>query len=212
MHKATVLIPAFNEEATVGRVISVARMAGFPVVVVDDGSSDQTAKVAAEAGARAIRLEKNQGKGGALKVGLEAVLTPLVILLDADLVGLKPEHLRSLLEPVASGQTDMAIGVFKAGGFMTDFGNRTTPQLSGQRACKRDLLLSVPSLASERWPEPAITAHLKSAGARWQYVELRQVSQVMKEKKRGFWRGLKQRMGMYWNLLRFRLRRHRSAG
>jgi len=49
--EATVLIPAFNEEATVGRVVRVAREAGFPVVVADDGSKDETARRALEAGA-----------------------------------------------------------------------------------------------------------------------------------------------------------------
>ena len=60
MAEATVLIPAFNEEATVGRVVRVAREAGFPVVVADDGSKDETARRALEAGAEVVRLKENR--------------------------------------------------------------------------------------------------------------------------------------------------------
>ena len=71
------------------------------------------------------------------------------------------------------------------------------------------LLLAVPHLGEERWPEPAITAHLKSSGARWDYIELPQVGQVLKEKKRGFWNGAWARTRMYADLLTFRARRKR---
>jgi len=101
--EATVLIPAFNEEATVGRVVRVAREAGFPVVVADDGSKDETARRALEAGAEVVRLKENRGKGGAIAEGLKAVRTPFVLLLDADLLGLRPEHLFALLKPLKEG-------------------------------------------------------------------------------------------------------------
>ncbi|MER3554677.1 MAG: glycosyl transferase family 2 [Meiothermus sp.] len=208
---ATVLIPAYDEASTLPGVVEVARDAGFAVVVADDGSSDATAEVAEEAGAKVVRLRENQGKGGAIAAGLAEVQTPYLILLDADLVGLQPEHLKLLLEPVVSGRLDMAIGVFKSGGLMTDFGNRATPFLSGQRACKTEFLRGVPHLAQERWPEPAITEHLKTTKARWEYINLPNVSQVMKEKKRGFWRGLAYRLNMYWHLLCYRRGSRRAS-
>ncbi|MER3480812.1 MAG: glycosyl transferase family 2 [Meiothermus sp.] len=212
MNQATVLIPAYNEETTVAEVIRVARQAGFPVVVADDGSKDRTPEVAAEAGAEVVRLETNRGKGAALAAGLNAVKTPFVLLLDADLVGLKPEHLHRLLEPVTSGKLDMAIGVFSSGGLLTDFGNRATPYLSGQRACRTEWLQGVPHLALERWPEPPITDHLRKTAARWAYIPLPGASQVMKEQKRGLWRGLRYRLKMYGDILRYWMGRRRRAG
>ena len=84
-------------------------------------------------------------------------------------------------------------------------------QTSRQRACRRDWLLSVPHLREERWPEPAITAHLERTGLRWAYVELPEVGQVLKEKKRGFIRGVVHRTRMYADLLTYGVRRGRSG-
>jgi len=200
----TVLIPAYNEEAHIQAVVATARGAGFPVLVVDDGSTDQTAQAAEAAGAMVLRLPQNQGKSSALAHGLAQIQTPYVLMLDADLVNLKPHHLLTLLEPVRSGKLDMAIGVFKSGGLMTDFGNRATPFLSGQRACKTDWLKGVPNLTQEPWPEPAITDHLSRSKARWAYIELTGAGQVMKEQKRGLWKGLGLRLKMYAAILRYR--------
>lgn len=201
------LIPAYNEESTVGAVIQVALQAGFAVVVADDGSKDRTSEAAQKAGAKVVRLPKNQGKGFALALGLHQIHTPFLLMLDADLVGIQPQHLLDMLEPVRQGQLDMAIGVFKSGGFMTDFGNRATPHLSGQRACRTDWLKSVPNLA-QRWPEPPITDHLTATKARWAYISLEGASQVLKEQKRGLLKGIAYRIKMYYELLAYRLKRN----
>lgn len=200
----TVLTPAFNEEAHIAAVVAVVLEAGLPILVVDDGSTDRTAEVAERAGARVLRLPENRGKSGALAYGLAHIQTPFLVMLDADLVGLKAKHLLEMLEPVRAGKLDMAIGVFKSGGLMTDFGNRATPFLSGQRACKTDWLKGVPNLTQERWPEPAITDHLTRSKARWAYIELPGAGQIMKEQKRGFWKGLAMRLRMYADILRYR--------
>ena len=86
--KATVVIPAFNEAATIDRVIRSIQQACDPVldeiIVVDDGSGDDTAKIAKEAGARVIQHKINRGYGASLKTGIYASETDLVITLDAD--------------------------------------------------------------------------------------------------------------------------------
>ena len=204
-----VVIPAFNEQDTVGEVVRAGLTLTPDVVVVSDGSSDATAQVAWEAGARVVDLAQNAGKGPALLAALRATDAEFVVLLDADLVGVTRAHLDLLLQPVERGELDMSIGVFDGGGFVSDWGNKLTPHLSGQRACRRAWLLAVPHLGKERWPEPAITAHLKETGARWGYVELPQVAQVVKERKRGFWRGARARTKMYADLMTFWARRRR---
>ena len=80
------LVPAHNEAARIGPVIEVARR-HVPVLVVDDGSSDDTAAVAEAAGAQVIRQSPNQGKGAALRAGFAAALADgaeAVITLDGD--------------------------------------------------------------------------------------------------------------------------------
>ena len=208
--RVAVVIPAYNEEDTVGDVVRVALSLTDDVVVASDGSQDNTMSAARNAGATVVDLQPNGGKGPALKAALEATDAEYVVMLDADLTGLTRAHLELLLRPVLSGELDMSIGVFEGGGFMTDWGNKLTPHLSGQRACRRDWLLAVPHLGEERWPEPAITEHLKETGARWDYVELPQVAQVLKEKKRGLWNGIKARTKMYADLLTYAARKKRG--
>ena len=82
------LIAAFNEEAHVARVVKGTAPYASPVVVVDDGSTDDTAARARAAGAIVIRHEQNRGKGCAIRTGLEYALTQdrsHVLFLDADL-------------------------------------------------------------------------------------------------------------------------------
>jgi hypothetical protein len=67
------VVPALNEEDSIASVISEIRAAdpGFEVIVVDDGSKDRTAQVAAAAGAHVVRLPYNLGIGGAVQTGLQ---------------------------------------------------------------------------------------------------------------------------------------------
>ena len=83
-----VVIPAYNEEKNIRRVVSGVRELGYPVVVVDDGSSDKTAVLAREAGAaEVLTAGSNEGKGAAIRRGLARVLEKnysAAILMDAD--------------------------------------------------------------------------------------------------------------------------------
>lgn len=198
-----VLIPAFDERETIGAVVEVARAAGLgPVLVVDDGSADETAAAARAAGAEVLRLERNRGKGGAIAAGLERLDSDVVLLIDADLTGLAPEHLRALAAPVLAGGVDMTRGVFVGGRWRTAAAQRLAPQLNGQRAVRRDLLRAVPGLADSRYGvEVAITEHARRAGWSRLDVPLEGVSQVMKEEKRGLWTGLRVRARMYGEIL-----------
>ncbi len=83
--KLITIIPAYNEENNIKRVIEDA-LKYSDVLVVDDGSSDNTFNLAKRAGADVIRHEKNKGKGAAIKTGLKAALDryDILILLDGD--------------------------------------------------------------------------------------------------------------------------------
>lgn len=210
--EAVVLIPALDEAGTVSTVIGVARQAQVgPVVVVDDGSSDATADVAAAAGAEVVRLEHNLGKGGAVAAGARARRERVVVLLDADLIGLTPEHVRSLAEPVLRGAADMTRGVFVQGRWRTNVAQQLVPILNGQRALRRTDLLDVDGLDDSRYGiEVAISDHAKRRDWVVHDVPLAGVSQVMKEEKRGPWRGTLIRLRMYAEILGHVVRRWAS--
>ncbi len=198
-----VLIPAFEEAGNLAPVVRAALAAGpSTVLVIDDGSADGTSTAAAEAGAAVLTLPANRGKGGALAAGATAVGETFLVLLDADLIGLEPEHVAALAEPVVSGGADMSRGTFSGGRLGTTLAQRLTPQLNGQRSLRRLDLLEVPGLRTSRYGvEIAITRHAREQGWRCAEVELAGVSQVMKEEKRGLLRGLAARAKMYRQVL-----------
>jgi glycosyltransferase involved in cell wall biosynthesis len=91
--QVSVVIPAFNEEQGIGPVIeelwNTSGQAGSAgtigeIIVVDDGSSDRTAEIAASAGARVLRHRSNRGYGAALKTGITAAKNELIVMIDAD--------------------------------------------------------------------------------------------------------------------------------
>lgn len=204
-----VLIPAYNEASTLAAVVEVALASEVgPVVVVDDGSHDGTADVATRSGASVVRLRANVGKGGALAAGAAARSEEVLVLLDADLTGLAPEHVRDLARPVLDDLADMTRGVFEGGRWSTTTAQRLAPQLAGQRGILRRKLLEVDGLATSRYGvEIAITDHARRGGWRTLDVALPGVSQVTKEEKHGFLRGVVVRARMYLEIVRQLLRK-----
>jgi glycosyltransferase involved in cell wall biosynthesis len=114
MKQISCIIPAYNEGSRIAGVLDVA--CAHPllheVIVVDDGSSDDTrAVVARYAGARLIAREKNAGKSSVVVEGIRQSTGDLFILLDADLAGLSTEAITALITPVQTGNADISISL-----------------------------------------------------------------------------------------------------
>jgi glycosyltransferase involved in cell wall biosynthesis len=114
MPERIAIVPAFNEEGNVGRVIEEIQAfdAGFEIVVVDDGSTDRTAEVAAEQGATVLRLPFNLGIGGAVQTGYHYALEhgfQLAVQVDGDGQH-DPSQLDKLLAPLIAGEADVVVG------------------------------------------------------------------------------------------------------
>lgn len=155
---ATVVIPAYNEEKRIGHVLDVlGHVTEFTqIIVVDDGSTDKTAAILFEyqqldRRIHLIRLPINCGKSGAMLAGANASFNDLIVFLDADLIGLCPQHILALIKPVQNGQCHMALGIFNEGRWQTDWSHRLTPFLSGQRCLRWSLFRSTPNAATTRW-------------------------------------------------------------
>ena len=108
------IVPAFNEEASVARVVDELRAfdPGLEVVVIDDGSTDRTAEVARGRGARVVRLPFNLGIGGAVQTGFRYAWEhgfDLAVRVDGDGQH-DPRELGAVLEPVLAGEADIAVG------------------------------------------------------------------------------------------------------
>lgn len=110
MEKATVVIPALNEGTAIGPVLDAVRALGLglEIVVVDDGSTDDTGAVASAHGATVVRHATNLGYGRSIKDGVKAATTDVIVLTDAD--GTYPiDRIPDLLAEFAKG-FDMVVG------------------------------------------------------------------------------------------------------
>ncbi len=95
------VIPAYNEEKYIKTVIDAVKKVKEvdEIIVVDDGSQDNTAAVARKAGAKTITLTDNHGKGFAIGVGSKEAKGDVLIFLDADLSNVTPTKIRKIIEP-----------------------------------------------------------------------------------------------------------------
>ncbi|MCX7925380.1 MAG: glycosyltransferase family 2 protein [Fimbriimonadales bacterium] len=208
--KVAAIVPAYNEAQRIERVLAVLLHCRLlhEVLVVNDGSADDTAEVAlrfARAHAtpdrptvRVINLPVNRGKGGAMFAGATATDADVIAFFDADLIGLKPEHVERILKPVLEGEVAMSIGVFRGGRLSTDMAQILVPYISGQRALLRELFTEIPGIERTRsGVEIALTLHFKRHRYPVAMVVVEGVTHTMKEEKLGWARGVWARAKMY---------------
>lgn len=144
------IIPAHNEEKTVANTVApVVRSKLFDrVTVVDDGSKDRTSQIARDAGATVNRLEKNRGKGGAMKIEVDAALgrgADIICFFDSDLLNLTEEHVSKILVPALDGRAVMVCGLrdysFSPVANVIQMG---FPPITGERSVRSSVIKRVP--------------------------------------------------------------------
>ncbi len=208
--RVSVIIPAYNEEKTIGGVLAVVTKCSFihQVIVVSDGSTDGTVEAARQFnGVKIVELKDNRGKGGAMKAGLEQTRSGIILFLDADLIGLTEEHILALLEPIRNSDAVMSLGLFEKGRVATDLAQKVAPYLTGQRALQRDLLNRISDLDLSRFGvEVALHRYVEENNLPVALVNLPDLSHLMKEEKLGLWKGLAARGKMYWEILKYAAR------
>jgi len=202
--KVSCIIPAYNEGPRIAAVTSVLSKCDFvdEVLVVNDGSADNTAEAARATGIEVLSLPVNMGKGAAVSRGISATSGEVILLLDADLVGLTRKHVQDLLAPVVRGDADMSIGIFRGGRVFTDLAQLTTSFLSGQRALKRSLIEPSELEDTKYGLETALTQIASEKSLVVKKVYLDDLTQVVKEEKMGLAKGSRQRFRMYWHVIK----------
>ena len=203
MPRAVVLIPAFNEADLIGETVrSALPIPGIDeVVVIDDGSDDETPFVAYDAGARVIQLEDNCGKGAALNRAIAETQADIYLMIDADL-GWSAAETGKLLDPIFADQADMSIAIMRApaghkGGFglvtklagwgIRKYGGKiVSAPLSGQRAVRRTMVEDIGGLEDGFGVETALTIDALRKGYRVVEVPLPLTHRVTGRNLKGF--------------------------
>ncbi len=193
MPKISCIICAYNEAPRIGAVLEAA--ANHPligeIIVVDDGSTDGTAgAVRRFPSVKLIALAKNGGKSAAMAAGVAAASFETILLLDADLRGLKAAHIAALIEPVASGTADItlslrknSLGLYRMIGLDFVSGERVLPKaLLSESLCNARAL---PRFGIEVFMNKLIIKNKLRIGV----VSWPSVTQARKVEKLGFWRG-----------------------
>jgi glycosyltransferase involved in cell wall biosynthesis len=214
----SVVIPAYNEADVIGDTVRGAlTIPGVvEVIVIDDGSTDNTTQVARDAGAQVVKLPNNVGKGGALNSGWQKAKGQVILLLDADL-GESAREGALLVEPVACDKADMAIAMFvrgseepnpeacdkrnilrtRSGGFGTVVrlaklgiwiltGRWMESPLAGPRALKREIIERAGRFADKFGVEVGLTVDALRMGYRVMEVPVKMVHRASGRDIRGF--------------------------
>jgi glycosyltransferase involved in cell wall biosynthesis len=206
--KVTLIIPAYNEAATIGEVLD--RIASLDldtqVVVVDDGSTDGTGELAAARGAQVVRQE-NQGKGAAIRAGIPHVEGEIAVIQDADME-YDPADVPALIEPIERGVADVVYGSRLSGGrpqraymFWHLVGNRFLSLLTnvlfnttlsdmetGYKAFRSEVLRELDLRENDFGIEPEITGQICKRNLRIYELPISYYGRTYAEGKKITWR------------------------
>ena len=220
--KVSFLIPAFNEAATIGEVLERIAALGLDaqVIVVDDGSTDQTAAIAEEAGATVVR-QANAGKGAAIRTAIALAEGDIAVIQDADME-YDPAEIPELIEPILRGSADVVFGSRLRGGkpqrahlFWHLVGNRFLSLLTnvlynttlsdmetGYKAFRIDVLRSLDLHEDGFGLEPEITAKVCKRKLRIYELPISYYGRTREEGKKITW---EDGVRAIWVLLRVRI-------
>lgn len=199
-----VIIPCYNEGKRVLNVLRAVKQAKLvsEIIVVDDSSDGKTKKLLSRVdGIKLITHPKNLGKSQAMRTGVLAAKSDVIVFVDADLSGFKGEYVDELAEPVLDGKFDLVLGDRENEFWLFKFCDLSVV-LAGERSVKRDWLLENIKVFGHGGflAEVAINKIIFKKG-RVGRVFLRGVGQIFKYKKYGL-SGLKSDFNFFARVIR----------
>ncbi len=127
MEKVSIIIPAYNEEKTIGQVIDVIHKSNVncEIIVVNNCCTDKTEEIAKNEGAEIV-VCNNKGKGYAMEAGLKAAKHEVVVYLDADIADYHENLIHLLSDPIIEGRADFVKSTFERtkGGLVTELATK----------------------------------------------------------------------------------------
>jgi glycosyltransferase involved in cell wall biosynthesis len=201
--RVAAIVPAYNEQETLADVLSAlkATAAIDELLVVSDGSTDETVAIARALQVRAIHLRRNAGKAMAMAIGVAHTEAPVLVFVDGDILNLSAYLLDRLIEPVIAGRSDMNIGVRNRGWLINAVHRHTGPLLSGIRCLRREVFLAVPEDYLKGYTvETALNWACDRLGRRRSTTVLHGLKHRVKEKKRGLAAGTRARLEMFYRV------------
>lgn len=209
--KISAIVPTYNEAQRIERVLQVLVTCPFleDIIVVDDGSTDSTAKIVKKYQVRYIRFGENRGKGAAMEAGVREAKHEVIFFVDADVQGLTHDIIEQITDPVLHGDVDMFIGMRNRKMYYLHYVFLFVPLLGGERALTKKLWDSVPDYYKHRFRvEAGLNFYARYYGTDFQYKVFKGLSQVIKEKKYGFADGFVQRLRMFGNIVSAQIKLH----
>ncbi|MBU3935745.1 glycosyltransferase family 2 protein [Patescibacteria group bacterium] len=223
--KLSIIIPAFNEAATLSRIIQRVKKQIFKnitkeIIVVNDGSTDSTKKIlSSQKGIKTISLTKNKGKGAAIRAGIKQATGDYVLIQDADLE-YDPADIQSLLDPVLNKKAEVIYGSRFLGphknmlfwhlmgnkflSFITNFLYNTTlsDMEVGYKLIPKKLLNSITLKENRFGFEPEVTSKILKQGIRIYEVPISYAGREFSEGKKITW---KDGLEAFYLLCKYRL-------
>lgn len=207
--RVSVVIPVYNEGERVRGVLEpLLRCEEIEeIIVVDDGSTDNTAEIISQYKVRYLKLEKNSGKGVAMDRGVQEAKNEVILFCDGDLVGVNPQVVKELTTPVLEEQIEMFVAMQNRKSYALRFLIVFVPLLGGLRVLTKKLWNELPEYYKTGFRiEVGLNFFAKYYGKGFRFKVFSRLSQVIKEKKYGFWEGSRRRLGMMWDVLQAQLK------
>ncbi|MBP6889208.1 MAG: glycosyltransferase family 2 protein [Candidatus Moranbacteria bacterium] len=219
-----IVIPAYNEATIIGDVIHEIRHAGYTnILIIDDGSKDNTLEQARHAGIRALKHRLNRGKGAATKTGIEAAKllgADIIVTFDGDGQH-DPSDIKKLIEPIQNAHCDVVLGSRlihchgmpwykiihnKIGNILVWYlyGLYVTDSQSGFRAYSRHAAEVINTQTDRYEYDSEVIREIYLYKLKYQEmpIEVRYTDYSMgKINKQSFWNGIKTLYRMIWRLI-----------